>query len=252
MKLSTIAPKTLTAARRAATLIPGVVQEQAEFLGPEFEQALVRAQPFTMTSRERMYGLWQAVDYVSRAEIPGDFVECGVWRGGSSMLAALAFAQRGDTRQMWLYDTFEGMTQPTQRDRLSDGQTAAERLAQQNRETGPDWAYASLADVRANMGSITEYPSERVRFVQGPVEQTIPAEAPEQIALLRLDTDWYESTRHELEHLWPRLQSGGVLIIDDYGHWQGAREAVDEYLAAHSIKLLLNRIDYTGRLAVKP
>ena len=87
---------------------------------------------------------------------------------------------------------------------------------------------------------------ERIHFVEGKVEDTIPAHAPERIALLRLDTDWYESTRHELEHLYPRLSRGGVLIIDDYGHWQGARQAVDEYFGdAHAA--LLNRIDYTAR-----
>ena len=79
---------------------------------------------------------------------------------------------------------------------------------------------------------------------------TLPASAPSQIALLRLDTDWYESTRHELEHLYPRLATGGVLIVDDYGHWEGARKATDEHLAAHPA-LLLSRSDYTGRMAVK-
>jgi O-methyltransferase len=69
--------------------------------------------------------------------------------------------------------------------------------------------------------------------------------------LLRLDTDWYDSTRHELVHLFPRLSQGGVLIIDDYGHWKGARQAVDDYLKESGTRLLLNRIDYTGRIAVK-
>ena len=80
----------------------------------------------------------------------------------------------------------------------------------------------------------------------------MPAEAPEEIALLRLDTDWYSSTKHELEHLYPRLAPGGVLILDDYGHWQGARRAVDEYFADNRITLLLNRVDGTARIAVKP
>jgi O-methyltransferase len=95
------------------------------------------------------------------------------------------------------------------------------------------------------------YPEDRLHFVKGPVEQTLPAGAPEQLALLRLDTDWYESTKHELEHLYPRLTDGGVLIIDDYGHWEGARRAVDEYFEQSGKPLLLNRIDYTGRIAVK-
>ena len=83
------------------------------------------------------------------------------------------------------------------------------------------------------------------------MEETIPGRAPERIALLRLDTDWYESTRHELEHLWERLEPGGVLIIDDYGHWAGAREAVDEFFAKRSDAPLLTRVDYTGRIGVK-
>ena len=95
----------------------------------------------------------------------------------------------------------------------------------------------------------TAYP--RVEFVQGRVENTLPAAAPPEIAVLRLDTDWYESTRHELEHLYPRLVDGGVLIVDDYGYWQGARQAVDEYFGETGEAILLNRIDDTGRIAVK-
>jgi hypothetical protein len=98
----------------------------------------------------------------------------------------------------------------------------------------------------------TGYPQNRVRFIKGRVEETVPGEAPEQIALLRLDTDWYESTQHELEYLFPRLAPGGVLILDDYGHWAGARKAVDDYIALHKLPLLLCRIDMSGRIAIKP
>ena len=97
----------------------------------------------------------------------------------------------------------------------------------------------------------TGYPPERLHFVRGAVEETVPAAAPEQLALLRLDTDWYESTRHELVHLYPRLSDGGILIVDDYGHWEGCRRAVDEYFASDADPILLNRIDYTGRIAIK-
>jgi O-methyltransferase len=97
----------------------------------------------------------------------------------------------------------------------------------------------------------TGYDKQKVHFHQGKVELTIPAAAPDQIALLRLDTDWYESTRHELEHLYPRLSPGGILIIDDYGHWSGARKATDEYIEKYAPSLFLARIDYTGRIAVK-
>jgi len=105
--------------------------------------------------------------------------------------------------------------------------------------------------VRRNMLG-TRYPEKKIHLIKGKVEDTVPQHAPEKIALLRLDTDWYESTKHELVHLYPRLVPNGVLIIDDYGHWQGAREAVDEYFAGQKFKPLLNRLDYTGRLVIKP
>ncbi len=80
---------------------------------------------------------------------------------------------------------------------------------------------------------------------------TIPKNVPEKISILRLDTDWYESTKHELNNLFPRLVSGGILIIDDYGHFQGSKKAVDEYFEENKISSFLFRIDYTGRLFVK-
>jgi hypothetical protein len=221
-------------------------------MGEEFAVAYGRAAPFTMTSRERMYALWQAVKYLARAAVAGDVVECGVWRGGSSMLAALALREIGATRPMWLFDTYEGMPPPSARDRQWTGEHATDRLAVQERIPGAinDWAFATLDDVKEQMASV-DYPPELLHFVKGRVEETIPGRAPATISLLRLDTDWYESTLHELEHLWPRLSVGGVLIIDDYGHWQGAREATDEFFDALGLPMLLNRIDYTGRIAVK-
>lgn len=115
---------------------------------------------------------------------------------------------------------------------------------------GEAWDAASYEEVSVNMAR-TGYPSRRVHQIKGMVEDTIPGKAPESIAILRLDTDWYASTRHEMEHLFPRLSRGGVLIIDDYGHWAGSRQAVDEYFKEHGIHLLLGRTDYTGRMGVK-
>ncbi|MFG5406983.1 TylF/MycF/NovP-related O-methyltransferase [Piscinibacter sakaiensis] len=203
-----------------------------------------------MTSLARRASLLQAVDHVLRAGIPGDIVECGVWRGGSMMAVALALQARGDTaRELFLYDTFEGMNAPTEADRSHHGERAADQLARTPRGEGV-WCEAGLEDVQANLAA-TGYPAGRIHCVRGPVEQTIPGTLPGRIALLRLDTDWYESTRHELEHLYPLLQPGGVLIIDDYGHWQGARRAVDEYFAAQPLPVYLHRVDYTARLMVK-
>jgi hypothetical protein len=206
-----------------------------------------------MTSVERCYALWQAIRHVARHDVPGAFVECGVWRGGSSMLVALALREFGATdRDLWLFDTFEGMSDPTEHDvEARTGIRADQHLdiVGKVRESHT-FAYASLAEVQRNM-ELVRHPSGRVHYLQGKVEETVPAQAPAEIAVLRLDTDWYESTRHELEHLWPRVLPNGVLIIDDYGHWAGARKAVDEYFAGRDDAPLLGRIDYTGRIGVK-
>jgi O-methyltransferase len=222
-------------------------------LEPAFVAPYEAVRPYTMTSPERMYALWQAVHHVVARGVPGAFVECGVWRGGSAMLMALALSAAGaPDRELWLYDTFSGMTEPSAADVDWTGVPAAEQLARATAD--PDdlvRAYATLGEVRANLAR-TGHPESRLHFVAGRVEETIPGDAPERLALLRLDTDWEASTRHELEHLWPRLEPGGVLIVDDYGHWRGARRAVDSYFEGRADAPLLLRVDYTGRVAVRP
>jgi O-methyltransferase len=210
-----------------------------------------RVGPYTMTTPPRLYALVRATEYVAARDIPGAVVECGVWRGGSMMAVALTLLRLGNTdRDLYLYDTFSGMTAPTDEDTKKSGERAADLLAEDS-EDSDIWAIASLDEVREALLSVA-YPEERMHFVKGPVEETLPEHAPEDIALLRLDTDWYASTKHELLHLYPRLARGGVLILDDYGYWQGARRAVDEYVAENELTLLLNRIDNTARIAVKP
>ncbi|MDP2785651.1 MAG: TylF/MycF/NovP-related O-methyltransferase [Sulfurimicrobium sp.] len=217
-----------------------------------FVETYKKVQPYTMTSPERIISLCEAVKYVQDKNIEGDIVECGVWKGGSMMAVAEILLRAGDTtRDLYLFDTFEGMPPPTVNDVDIVGVTAESLLDRSDKERDESvWCRATLDVVRKALGS-TGYPSEKVHFIKGMVEETIPHFVPAKIALLRLDTDWYESTKHEMEHLFPRLSKGGVLIIDDYGHWQGARKAVDEYLEKNDVKILLNRIDYTGRIAVK-
>lgn len=214
-----------------------------------------QVRPFTMTSTERLWALRSAVKYVSGRKLPGALVEAGVWRGGSSMLAALTLIDMGDTkRPMWLFDTYEGMPAPTEHDRSVLHGHAAQNKFEATR-TGTDssaWCDASLEDVSANMTS-TGYPTNQIRYVVGKTQDSL-ADAgnhPDKIALLRLDTDWYESTKAELEALFDKVVPGGVVIFDDYGHWAGAMKAVDEFLAARPEKYLMNRIDYTGRMLVK-
>lgn len=209
----------------------------------------------TMTSPERIFGLCQAVDHLLSRNLPGDLVECGVWRGGSSVAMIRSLLNRETrNRNLWLYDTFEGMSPPTDHDVDCFGNQAENLLARDRDDRVAQtsvWCEASLEDVQHNIERCG-YPTDRVHYIQGKVEDTIPGQIPDQIALLRLDTDWFESTWHELVHLYPRLIPGGILIIDDYGHWQGCRQAVDQYLAQHDPDLFLHRLDYTGRLAVKP
>ena len=221
-------------------------------LEPEFRALQERCAPFTATSPERAYAVYQGVRHIVRAGVPGDIVECGVWRGGSSMLAALTLRECEDeSRHLYLYDTFAGMSEPDERDVLHTGESAMPKWESNKSGDVNEWYYSPRGDVERNMLS-TGIAPERLHLVEGKVEDTIPGVIPDRIALLRLDTDWYESTWHELVHLYPRLSPGGVLIVDDYGHWQGAREAVDRYFEEEAAPILLARTDYTGRIGVRP
>lgn len=210
-------------------------------------------EPFTMTGPEAVVVLSRTVASLVQRGVAGAFVECGVWRGGSMMVVAKTLLANGvSDRELVLFDTFEGMTPPSARDRDALGRSAEDVLASHPKVTDREsmWCIASEVDVRTNLES-TGYPTDRIRCVRGRVEDSLPAHAPTRIALLRLDTDWYESTKHELEALWDRLVVGGVLILDDYGLWQGQRDAVDEFFAARGLCPLLTRVDNKARLLVK-
>jgi len=223
---------------------------------PDFEpldiEIIRKVTPYTMTSPERIFSLMNAVRYVVDNNIQGDIVECGVWKGGSMMAAALTLmALQATEINLYLFDTFDGMTSPGEHDVSFEGISAGKLLQDSNKtEEAAIWAYSPLESVKKNMLSIG-YEERNIHFIKGRVEDTIPGSAPAEICLLRLDTDWYESTHHELTHLYPRMSRGGILIVDDYGHWQGAKKATDQYIAEHKLPLFLSRIDYTGRIAVK-
>ncbi|HEY6901817.1 MAG TPA: TylF/MycF/NovP-related O-methyltransferase [Puia sp.] len=220
---------------------------------PEEKADISAVRPFTMTSSERLVSLSRAVEHIVSQKIEGDIVECGVWKGGSMLLVARKLARLGDTsRKLFLFDTFEGMSEPTKEDVSAVDSSTAEDLLDGADRTQTDnvWCYSPLDEVKANLQK-SNYPFSQIHFIKGKVEDTLPEPSIGKIALLRLDTDWYESTRHELETLYDLLVPGGVLIIDDYGHWSGSRKAVDEFIAARKLPLFLHRIDYTGRMAFK-
>ena len=166
------------------------------------------------------------------------------------MIADILVSRNITDRKIYLYDTFEGMSEPQQVDILagSDFSKTREIWASNKKNTHSEWCYASIEEVKNNMQS-TGFPDTQTVYVKGMVEETLEEKSPDTIALLRLDTDWYESTKKELEVLYPKLYIKGVLILDDYGSWEGARKAVDEYF--NKGEILLNRIDHTGRIGVK-
>jgi hypothetical protein len=230
----------LSAARLAfGRAIPDIKRD------PRFMSIMKEVDSYSLLSTERLFAVYQAVNYIARRPVEGAIVECGVWRGGSAMTAALALIENEDERDIFLFDTFAGMPEPGEADREILSGRSAEATWQTSAR-----CYASLEEVQRNLQG-TGYPEGRLHFVRGMVEETIPEQAPERIAFLRLDTDWYESTLHELEHLYPRLAPGGVLLIDDYGHWAGSKKAVDEYFEANGA-VFLSRTDYSGRAAIKP
>lgn len=202
--------------------------------------------PFTLSGFATIKVLASAIAYIEKHRIEGDIVECGVWRGGQMMAAAMTLAGMGSLhRDLYLFDTFAGMSPPSEVDVDYAGRTGSSYL----RRSG-HVAVVPLEQVQVNMAK-TAYPADKIKYVKGRVEDTVPGQAPERIALLRLDTDWYESTRHELVHLFPRVTPYGVVIIDDYGHFKGSQKAVDEYLETCSVPLFLGRIDYSGRIIIK-
>lgn len=216
-----------------------------------FQKIYSEIKPYTMTSMLKCYALYQSVKYIVESEIPGDFVECGVWKGGNAILIAKLLKDLNVIdRKIYLYDTFSGMVEPTDEDKVigHEKKNSYKIWSTSKKSSHNEWCYASLEEVKKNV-SMVNYPKENFIFVKGEVEKTIPKKIPQQISLLRLDTDWYESTKHELTHLFPLLTNSGILIVDDYGHWEGQKKAVDEYFRKKP--LLLNRIDRGGRIAVK-
>lgn len=208
----------------------------------DFHDLLVETRLYSMTSVERLFDLWKSVRYIVEAGIPGAIIECGVWRGGSMMLAAKTLLSLGVTdRRLLLYDTYEGHSQPPKE---WNGDIFG---GNGHDQWTPEWNKVSIEDVRANM-ALTGYPMENVCLVKGKVEDTLPGFS-EPVALARLDTDWYESAAVELEVLWPCVSRGGILIMDDYGHYLGQRKACDDYFSDKPIKL--NRVDYGCRTAQK-
>jgi O-methyltransferase len=230
-------------------------REYIDIADPFFVRLVETIAPHTLTLKggaEAAWALYEAVEYVVRNNIPGDIAECGVWSGGSMLLAAHALKHFGDTtRRIYLYDTFSGMPKPDDIDVRWDGIPSLPTW-EHHRANGQKWGFGGTQDHVRSVVLSSGYPEDRFVFVEGMVEDTLPAIRPEAIAILRLDTDLYSSTLHELVHLYPVLSVGGILIIDDYGAFVGAKVATDQYFAETGVPVFLSRINECVRLLVKP
>ena len=213
----------------------------------------VRANNLSMCTTLNLQQTAIACKYIVMNKIPGDFVECGVYKGGNALIAAKIFDLYKTNKKVYLFDTFTGMSEPTEYDlRTSDKSSALKKYLSLRHKDHTDWAYASIKEVKDNFKKANLL-KDNVIFVEGKVESTLDqvSNIPNTISFLRLDTDWYESTKKELEVLYNKIVSGGILVIDDYGHFDGARKAVDEYFKKHSPPPFLSIIDNSARIGVK-
>lgn len=212
--------------------------------------ALATVARYTMLSEARLRSLHAMAWGCAREGVVGDFVECGVAAGGSSALLAGCAARIGDGRRVWSFDTFTGMPEPGPEDRARNGITADASGWGTGTCSAPE---ASVVEAAGLFGA-----ADRLVVRKGLFQDTLPSAAREigAIALLHLDGDWYDSTRCCLEHLWDRVAPGGFVQVDDYGHWEGCRRAVDEFLEPVRRRLgapiTIERIDYTGVRLRKP
>jgi hypothetical protein len=238
-----------------STEVNGHIVTYNDIDDPYFVSIFPLIKPHTITSSNGPVPLWvlyKSLEYIVKNKIPGDIAECGVWNGGSMLLAAMTLMHFGDTsRRIFLYDTFAGMPKPDEIDKRWDGVPALSTWENYTAH-GKPWGYGGTVDIVRDVMRASAYPDDKLIFVEGMVEDTLPGTRAEQLSLLRLDTDLYKSTYHELVHLYPTLASGGILIIDDYGYFQGARAATDQYIQENSLRVFLSRIDDSVRLVVKP
>jgi len=210
------------------------------------ESIINTCQPFSCLSVARLRNNIQSVFNAHIKKIEGDIVEIGIYKGGSMLAMMMADEIIGSQdRHFHLYDTFTGMTAATDVDKDYTGCDASWQM-----EVNYDVrCIASLMEVQQNISSNTNISRDRIHYHIGDICKTHVY--PGKIAVLRLDTDWYESTKFELDHFYDKVVPGGIVIIDDYGHWQGCKKAVDEFIEAHpSIKL--SEVDYTGVFFEKP
>jgi O-methyltransferase len=191
----------------------------------------------TMVGMVRLDNLQTLLETVLAEEVPGDVIETGVWRGGASIFMRGVLAAHGDrTRTVWLADSFQGLPPPDEEHYPADRGDQLFTI---------DFLAVSLEQVKANFERYGLL-DDNVRFLPGWFRDTLPDAPVDQLALIRLDGDMYESTMVALDSLYPKLSPGGFVVVDDYGAIPGCKLAVDDFRAAHGIEAALEQIDWTG------
>ena len=214
-----------------------------------YEKKLInKCLQYSMTNFERMWSLIQSFHHVRQESLVGDFVECGVWKGGNIILLKKLIEKFNMKKNIYGFDTFEGMVEPSFYD-VNYNNKSAKKMFDEHKKNEIGFAMCSLDDVKRNIKKNTK--TDNIFLIKGKVEDTLKnkRKLPKKISILRLDTDFYESTKIELEILFPRLVKGGVLIVDDYGFWKGAKKAVDEYFCDY--RQFMHYVDHSCRLLIK-
>jgi O-methyltransferase len=191
----------------------------------------------SLCSPERLRGLRALAADVAQRNLTGDVAECGVYRGGSAAVLADQLLHRSPTTAMWLFDAFDGMPKP-----------GAEDPAEAWTEVG---RYASSEGAVRETFAAARVPFDRVHIVAGRFEETLPRFAPPPLVFLHVDCDWYASVKLCLSTLYDAVVTGGIVVIDDFGHWEGCRRAVEQFFAERGIQPTLIAIDYTSHYFVK-
>ena len=203
-----------------------------------------------MTSELNLITTFLCLEYLVKNKIDGDFIECGTWRGGHGIIASHIFKKYGIDKEVILIDTFEGMTEAGQQDFFWDGQRAKAKLNQIDEgKTIGEFLISNAQELENHLIYLDLI--DNVRIIQGDVRQVLNTNNFKSISFLRLDTDFYDSTKMELEKLFPKVSNGGFVLIDDYDAWSGSKKATDEYLLENNLNYMLTKIDYGARIIQK-
>ena len=206
----------------------------------------------SLTSYPNRWSLLQSLNHICENNVEGDIVETGVYKGANLILINNFLYRHNLEKRIYAYDTYSGQPEPSEKDYDIKGTKMTDKFDDYKKKNIIP-VFCSLKEVKNNISKYSNHDLSKITFIKGKVEETLIDEKniPKKISLLRLDTDFHDSIKKSLEILYPKLNNGGVLIIDDYGHFKGAQIAVDNFFQ-NKKNIWMHRVDYTCRLIIKP